>query len=86
MISVVRLKAATLPGPPHWEFEIAAAEDLTAPERSFDLAVIGNAFHRLRRAAVAERVLRWLRPGGHPALLWGGSPTDGDATLSSRLA
>jgi SAM-dependent methyltransferase len=52
----------------------AAAEDLAAPAGAFDLVVIGNAFHRLPRAAVAARVLRWLRPGGLLGLARGGTP------------
>jgi len=77
MISIVRQKAAALTEPPRWEFVTTAAEDLTAPAESFDLVTIGNAFHRLPRTVVAERVLQWLRPGGHLALLWGGSPNQG---------
>ena len=44
----------------------------------FDLITIGNAFQRLNRAAVAERSLSWLRPGGHLALIWGDGPWRGD--------
>jgi len=74
MIRLVRQKAAALASPPRWEFSIAAAETLAAPAESIDLVTIGNAFHRLPRDVVAAEVLRWLRPGGHLALLWGGSP------------
>jgi SAM-dependent methyltransferase len=56
----------------------AAAEDLSVPDESFDLVAIGNAFHRLPRDAVAARVWSWLRPGGWLALVWGGSPWDGE--------
>jgi SAM-dependent methyltransferase len=58
----------------------SAAQDLAAPGASFDLIAMGNAFHRLPRQAVAGRVLRWLRPGGYLALLWGGDPGAADAT------
>jgi len=49
---------------------VAAAEDLRADPDSFELAVIGNAFHRLRRAAVARLLLGWLPPGGFLAVCW----------------
>jgi SAM-dependent methyltransferase len=48
----------------------SAAERLDAREAWFDLVTIGNAFHRLRRETVASQVFRWLKPGGHLALLW----------------
>jgi SAM-dependent methyltransferase len=85
MISLVRQKAAALAGPPRFEFRTEAAENLAAPEDSFDLVAIGNAFHRLRRDVVAAKVLRWLRPGAHLALLWPGSPSDGDAPWQQAL-
>jgi ubiquinone/menaquinone biosynthesis C-methylase UbiE len=44
----------------------------------FDLITIGNAFQRLNRSAVAERLLSWLKPGGSLALIWGDSPWRGD--------
>ena len=62
-----------------------AVEELSAPADAFDLVTIGNAFHRLRRRQVADRVLRWLRPGGYLALLWGGSPVDGGAPWQQTL-
>jgi len=85
MIGLVRQKAAAIAAPPRFEFCTVAAENLAAPEDWFDLVVIGNAFHRLRRAVVAALVLRWLRPGGHLALLWGGGPNDGDAPWQQAL-
>ena len=85
MIGLVRQKAAALSGPPHFEFRTVAAENLAAPENSFDLVTIGNAFHRLRRAVIAALVLRWLRPGAHLALLWGGSPERGNAPWQQAL-
>jgi SAM-dependent methyltransferase len=57
-------------------FQVGAAEHLDAPEQSFDLVAIGNAYHRLPRQAVAECVMRWLRPGRFLALVWGGGPTE----------
>lgn len=58
---------------------VAGAEDLVAAPGSFELAVVGNAFHRLRRDRVAQRVFEWLRPGGWLALCWSDSPWAGDA-------
>jgi SAM-dependent methyltransferase len=58
---------------------VAGAEDLVAEAGRFELVVIGNAFHRLRRDRVAERVAQWLRPGGSVALCWSDSPWAGDA-------
>lgn len=54
-----------------------AAEDLEAPGGYFELVTAGNAFHRLRRALVAERIRAWLRPRGHVALLWTSQPWSG---------
>ena len=85
MISLVRQKAAALADPPRFEFRTAAAENLAVPEDSFDLVAIGNAFHRLRREVVAAKVLHWLRPGAHLALLWGGPPNFGDAPWQEAL-
>jgi ubiquinone/menaquinone biosynthesis C-methylase UbiE len=77
MIDVARQKAATA-DTSTFRFATSAAEDLSVPEDSFDLIAIGNAFHRMQREKVAAHALRWLRPGGHLALLWGGSPWDDD--------
>jgi SAM-dependent methyltransferase len=85
MISLVRQKAAALADPPGFEFHTAAAENLKAPEASFDLVAIGNAFHRLPRDVVAAKALQWLRPGAHLALLWPSSPNDGDAPWQLAL-
>jgi SAM-dependent methyltransferase len=85
MISLVRHKAAALADPPRFAFRTEAAENLAAPEDSFDLVTIGNAFHRLPRDVIAAKVLHWLRPGAHLALLWPGSPNDGDAPWQQAL-
>jgi ubiquinone/menaquinone biosynthesis C-methylase UbiE len=78
MIEVARQKAAAA-GISGIRFQVAAAEDLSAPAGSFDLIAIGNAFHRLPREETAARAFGWLRPGGYLALLWGSSPWDGPA-------
>ncbi len=64
----------------------AAAEEVDLPDAALDLVAIGNAFHRLRRDAVAGRVFRWLRPGGCLALLWSDAPHLGDAPWQRALA
>jgi len=77
MVEVVAAKAAAFgagagadAGTGHIRAVVSAAEDLRADPGSFELAVIGNAFHRLRRAPVARLVLGWLQPGGFLALCW----------------
>jgi len=75
MTEVVRAKAAA--GATRIRTVTASAEDLRAWPGSFELIVIGNAFHRLRRALVAGRVRSWLEPGGCLALCWSTSPGTG---------
>jgi SAM-dependent methyltransferase len=82
MIAVVRAKAGRAAD---LRTEISAAEDLAAPEGSFDLVTIGNAFHRMQRESVAGRVTGWLRPGGYLALAWGGAPWAGDAPWQQAM-
>jgi ubiquinone/menaquinone biosynthesis C-methylase UbiE len=65
---------------------VSSAEALRAEPEYFDLAVIGNAFHRLHRDLVAGRVLRWLRPGGYLALCWSSSPWVGQDDWQRTLA
>jgi SAM-dependent methyltransferase len=77
MAEVIRAKAAAaradgvLP-------VVSSAETLHAEPGYFELAVIGNAFHRLDRDLVAGRILGWLEPGGHLALCWSSSPWAGE--------
>ena len=89
MIDFVRAKASGLPD---IRPVVCAAEELSVPDETFDLVVIGNAFHRLRRSAVAALVLGWLRPGGYPrskggylALAWTDSPWSGEAPWQAAL-
>lgn len=84
MIAMVREKALAA-GAADIRAEVAAAESASLPPQSFDLVAIGNAFHRLRRDAVAANTRRWLRPGGHLALVWGGGPFYGDAPWQQEL-
>jgi ubiquinone/menaquinone biosynthesis C-methylase UbiE len=67
-------------------FLTSSAEDLLAPEASFDLVAIGSAFHRLRRDAVARSARRWLRPGRYLALLWSETPWHGVAAWQQALS
>jgi len=86
MTSVVRQKARSA-GLGHIRVLTSAAEDLSAPEGFFDLVAIGNAFHRLPRAAVAASTLRWLRPGQYLALLYSGeNPWLGEAPWQRAMA
>jgi SAM-dependent methyltransferase len=52
----------------------------------FELIGVGNAFQRLNRQLVAERMFTWLQPGGGAALLWGGSPWVGDRPWQNAMA
>lgn len=61
------------------------AEGLDAPEASFDLITIGNAYHRVRRREVARNAFRWLKDGGCLALVWGELPSQGQATWQRAL-
>jgi SAM-dependent methyltransferase len=86
MTSVVKQKAKAA-GLGHLQVLSSAAEDLPAPEGFFDLVAIGNAFHRLPRAAVAASTLRWLRPGQFLALLYSGeNPWLGEAPWQRAMA
>jgi SAM-dependent methyltransferase len=84
MIAVVRAKAQAAGAADILPF-VATAESASLPPQTFDLVGIGNAFHRLRRDAVAANALRWLRPGGHLALVWGGGPFYGDEPWQQAL-
>lgn len=85
MIAMVRRKAAAATAA-NMQARVARAEDLTAPEGYFDLVAMGNAFHRLPRQRVAASALGWLRPGGWLALLWSGTPWEGDAAWQGAVA
>jgi SAM-dependent methyltransferase len=85
MVEMVRSKAAAM-GAENLRAIVADAETLDAEPDYFDLAVIGNAFHRLDRALVANRVRRWLRPGGCLALCWSSGPSTGEEDWQRTLA
>jgi SAM-dependent methyltransferase len=65
---------------------VGRAEDVEA-DHDFDLVVVGNAFHRLRRRRVAQAAAtEWLRPGGRLALIWSNPPWDGERAWQRVLA
>lgn len=45
-------------------WKVGRAEDVKAPEGSFELVTCGESFHRLDQWVVARKALKWLRPGG----------------------
>ncbi|HXQ19834.1 MAG TPA: methyltransferase domain-containing protein [Acidimicrobiales bacterium] len=85
MISVGREKAEEA-GVRHIRFLTARAEDVVAPEQSFDLVAIGNGFHRVHRELVARNARRWLRPGRCLALLWSWPPDHGEAPWQQAMS
>jgi SAM-dependent methyltransferase len=85
MVEVVRAKAAAQ-GAGDVRPVVSDAETLNAEPGSFELAVIGNAFHRLNRDLVAGRTLGWLKPGGCVALCWSSGPSVGEEDWQRALA
>lgn len=85
MVHMVRAKAEAL-GAENIRPVVADAETLDARPGYFELAVIGNAFHRLDRDLVAARLLGWLRPGGCVALCWSLAPQLGGEEWQRALA
>jgi len=84
MVEVVRAKAAAEDAEDVRPI-VSDAETLDAEPEHFELAVIGNAFHRLDRDLVARRILGWLRPGGSLALCWSSSPWVGKEAWQQAL-
>lgn len=85
MVEVVRAKAAAQ-GAGDIRPIVSEAGTLDAEPEYFELAVIGNAFHRLNRDLVAGRILGWLRPGGYVALCSSSGPWDGEEDWQRALA
>ncbi|MBO0803050.1 MAG: class I SAM-dependent methyltransferase [Nocardiopsaceae bacterium] len=85
MVEAVRAKAAAaeVPG---LRPVVSSAETLSVQPGYFELAVIGNAFHRLDRDLVAGRIFGWLQPGGHLALCWSSQPWTGDQGWQRALS
>jgi SAM-dependent methyltransferase len=75
LVELGRRKAQRL-GVANIRWIAATAEDV-ALDGSFDLVAIGNAFHRLDRDAVAQRLVPHLTETGCVALLWSGPPWEG---------
>jgi SAM-dependent methyltransferase len=85
MIRVVRAKAAAEQAR-NLQPVLSSAETLGAPPGYFELAVVGNAFHRLDRDLAAGRIFSWLQPGGHLALCWSPQPWTGEQSWQRALA
>jgi SAM-dependent methyltransferase len=85
MIEKVCAKAASVRAP-RLHAVVSPAEVLDAPAGSFELVAIGNAFHRLRRDAVATRAFSWLQPGRCIALLWSSVPWGGERDWQRALS
>jgi SAM-dependent methyltransferase len=85
MVEAVRAKAYAI-GAGNIRPIAADAETLDAAPGYFELAVIGSAFHRLRRDLVAGRLFGWLRPGGYVALCWSDVPWIGDEEWQRAFA
>jgi len=85
MVRVVRAKAAAEQAR-NLQPVLSSAETLGAPPDYFELAVIGNAFHRLNRDLAASQILGWLQPGGHLALCSSSQPWTGEQTWQRALA
>jgi len=85
MVEVVRAKAIA-GSARNFRPIVSSAETLRAEPEYFELAVIGNAFHRLDRDLVASRILGWLQPGGHLALCWSSVPWIGEEGWQQTLA
>jgi SAM-dependent methyltransferase len=85
MVDLLRAKAAAM-GAGNVRPTVSSAETLHAEPGCFELAVIGNAFHRLDRDLVAGRILGWLKPGGYLALCWSSGPWSGEQDWQRTLA
>jgi SAM-dependent methyltransferase len=85
MVELVRSKAVAK-GAGDVRPIVSRAESLHADPEYFELAVIGNAFHRLDRDRVAGRILGWLKRGGCLALCWSSSPWAGAQDWQRALA
>lgn len=68
MVDVGRLKAAVT-GAGNMTWVNGTAEALLLQDNAVSLIAIGNAFHRLDRAYVARKAMRWLKPGSVIAIL-----------------
>jgi SAM-dependent methyltransferase len=85
MVEAVRAKAAAT-GASSLRPVVSSAETLGVEPEYFEMAVVGNAFHRLKRDLVAGRIFGWLQPGGHLALCWSSQPWTGEQSWQRALA
>jgi ubiquinone/menaquinone biosynthesis C-methylase UbiE len=65
---------------------MVGSAEATPIEGPFELITVGTAFHRLQRQRVAQRMARWLEPGGWVALLWSDIPWNGELPWQRELA
>jgi ubiquinone/menaquinone biosynthesis C-methylase UbiE len=65
---------------------VSGPAESVALDGAFELIAVGNAFQRLNRQLVAERMYTWLQPGGGAALLWGGTPWRGEHSWQTAMA
>jgi len=77
MIAVARRRGRQL-GIDNISWRVGRAEELSFSPESFDLVTVGEAFHRLEQARVAEATFRWLRPGACLATLGSNDRMMGD--------
>lgn len=64
---------------------VVGSAEQAAIDGPFELIGIGNAFHRVNRTLVAERMMSWLQPGGAVALVWSDTPWRGDQPWQQAL-
>jgi ubiquinone/menaquinone biosynthesis C-methylase UbiE len=83
MVAFARAKARET-GAGNTRWSVGRAEDVEV-DGSVDLVTVGTAFHRLDRRRVARLMASWLRPGGHVALLWSGTPWPGERDWQQAL-
>jgi SAM-dependent methyltransferase len=62
------------------EIRVASFEDVTLPNKAFDLGVAATAFHWLDQKASLQKIAQVLRPGGWWAMWWTvfGDPSSSD--------
>ena len=83
-IELARRKAATL-GVDNINWLAASAERVDL-DGVFELVAIGNAFHRLERDLVTQRLVPRLQPDGCVALLWAETPWRGERPWQLDMA
>jgi SAM-dependent methyltransferase len=77
---------ATRRGIGHVAWLVGRAEDLELAPGSVDLITIGEAFHRLDQAVIADKALNWLKPGGCLATLGTEDILDGREPWQAAVA